>query len=307
MFLKSLIGRCKKMLYSSKAMQTFATILFYKYVSIDDTASFLERERAVCEVLGLTGRVIIASEGINATLEGTTENIAKYRAHIVKDKRFKYLDIKETAGSGQLFPRLSIKVRDEIVTSHLGAEINPRKDTGTYLEPEELKAWYRDGKEFEIIDMRNDYEYGVGHFKNARPSGMQNFKDISKIAPEHADLKDKTVVTVCTGGVRCEKASAYLKNQGFTNVYQLHGGIHRYMEKFPGEDFLGTLYTFDGRVTMDFGGDREIIGTCALCSATSERFADCLLDSCGAHFIACDACRDKQGRAACKAHQRQIA
>lgn len=279
-------------------------IIFYRYVTIEAPQVLMERERAVCEVLGLTGRVIIAEEGINGTLEGTSESIAKYTAHILSDKRFKKMDIKETPGAGDIFPRLSIKVRSEIVTSNVDASINPRKDTGVHLAPSDLKKWFENGEDFEIIDMRNDYEYGVGHFKGARASGMRSFKDLPKVAERFATIKDKKVLTVCTAGVRCEKASAYLKAQGFTDVYQLHGGIHRYMEKFPGEDFLGALYTFDGRTTMTFGGDekREVIGKCTHCGTQTERFADCALAACGNHFLACDACRDEEGNALCVEH-----
>jgi UPF0176 protein len=277
-------------------------VLFYKYVTITDPHRLMERERAVCEVLGLKGRVIIADEGINATLGGDSEAIQRYVAHMKKDRRFTDVDFKITDSTPDAFPRLSIKVRPEIVTSHLGADIDPRISSGTYLEPTELKRWFDAGKDFTIIDMRNDYEYAVGHFKGARKSGMRTFKDVVRTATENADVKGKTVLTVCTGGIRCEKASAYLKSQGFTDVYQLHGGIHRYMERFPGQDFQGTLYTFDGRVTMDWGGDREVVGTCIHCGAPSETYADCLDDTCDAHFIACDACRNGTARAYCALH-----
>lgn len=286
--------------------KAYSVILFYKYVTIEDPEVFLEREKAVCEVLGLRGRVIIAEEGINATLEGRKDDIARYSAHIKKDKRFRNVDIKETESAGNLFPRLSIKVRREIVSSHLPPAVNPRKDTGTHLPPEKLKKWFEEGKDFEIIDMRNEYEFAVGHFKNSRASGMNNFRDLGKVMPQFADLKEKTVLTVCTGGVRCEKASAYLKTQGFKDVYQLEGGMHRYMEQFPGEDFLGALYTFDGRVTMHFGGVREIVGICAHCNARSEQYADCKDDMCGNHFIACENCRDADGKAYCTSHVHKL-
>jgi len=280
----------------------YSIILFYKYVTIDDTKLFLEREKAVCAALCLTGRMIIASEGVNATLEGTAEDIARYRAHLARDKRFKNVDIKETEGKGSLFPRLSIKVRSEIVSSYLPAAVDPRKQTGVHLPPHELKKWFAEGKDFEIIDMRNDFEYAVGHFKGSHASGMDAFRDLPKVAENFEPLKEKTVVTVCTGGVRCEKASAYLQSIGFKNVYQLEGGMHRYMEAYPGEDFDGALYTFDGRVTMDFGGERTIVGKCTHCGLPSEAFADCVEETCGKHFIACDACRNADGKVGCKEH-----
>lgn len=292
----------KKVFWYDCDTMEYSTIIFYRYVTIKDPHALMERERAVCDVLGITGRMILAEEGINATLEGTHDAIARYRKHILADRRFRKLDIKETSGTGRLFPRLSIKVRSEIVTSLLGSAIDPRKDTGTHLAPAELKKWIKNGEDFEIIDMRNDYEYAVGHFKNAHASGMRSFKDLPKVAMRYAEIKNKKVLTVCTAGVRCEKASAYLKAQGFKEVYQLHGGIHRYMEKYPGEDFLGTLYTFDGRVTMDFGGEREVIGTCAHCGNKTERYADCANQMCGNHFLACDNCRDEHDHAYCLEH-----
>lgn len=278
-------------------------ILFYKYVPISEPERLMERERAVCEVLNLTGRMIIANEGINATLEGTGDAIKAYCQHLKKDRRFKRLDIKETEGTGNAFPRLSIKVRSEIVTTNLGPEIDPRKDTGKHLPPRDLKRWFAEGSEFYIIDMRNDYEYDAGHFRGAHKSGMENFKELHGVAKKYENLKQKKVLTVCTGGVRCEKGSAYLKSQGFTDVYQLEGGIHRYMEEFPGEDFLGTLYTFDGRVTMHFGGDREVVGRCTHCDTLSESYADCGVETCGAHFISCDLCRTLDGIAYCQEHR----
>lgn len=279
-----------------------SVILFYKYATIDDTKRLLEREKAVCAALRLTGRMVIATEGVNATLEGTAEDIARYRAHLHRDRRFKHVDIKETEGTGTLFPKLSIKVKPEIVSSYLPGDVDPRKQTGTHLPPHELKKWFAEGKDFEIIDMRNNHEYAVGHFKGSHASGMDAFRDLPQAAENFETLKDKTIVTVCTGGVRCEKASAYLQSIGFKNVYQLEGGIHRYMEAYPGQDFDGTLYTFDGRVTMHFGGERTIVGKCAYCGAASEFFADCAEETCGKHFIACEECRDAGGKVGCKEH-----
>ncbi|HEV8677621.1 MAG TPA: hypothetical protein VN701_02215, partial [Candidatus Paceibacterota bacterium] len=114
-----------------------------------------------------------------------------------------------------------------------------------------------------------------------------------------SDLKSKTVLTVCTAGVRCEKMSAYLLHEGFTDVHQLDGGIHTYMEKYPGEDYEGTLYTFDNRLTMDFGGKREVVGKCRLCDAPSERYVNCANNDCHLHFLACEACAPDISAAYC--------
>ena len=271
----------------------YTIILFYKYVTIDDPGQVMERERAVCDVLDIRGRMILATEGVNATMEGTTEHIEKYITHLKKDKRFKDVQFKTSKGTGESFPRLSIKVRDEIVTSHFGPEIDPRKDTGTYLQPAELKRWFENDEEFEIIDMRSDFEYDSGHFKDSHASCMRVFKDLPKTVDRFNSLKEKKVVTVCTGGIRCEKASAYLKYKGFKNVYQLHGGMHKYMEKYPGENFEGTLYTFDNRKVMDFGGERKKVGACMLCESTTERYENCNYPNCNHQFLCCDECAEK--------------
>ncbi len=168
---------------------------------------------------------------------------------------------------------------------------------------EELRDWYESKQDFVVVDMRNNYEFASGHFKDSIQPDISASRHLPLAMGRLEPLKEKTIVTVCTGGVRCEKMSAYLMHKGFKDVRQLDGGIHTYMEKFPGKDFQGTLYTFDQRLTMDFGGaegaEREVIGRCRLCGAKSERYADCAEDTCHLHFLACDACRDEQGKAFC--------
>jgi UPF0176 protein len=178
-------------------------------------------------------------------------------------------------------------------------EADPQTMTAPYLSPDELRAWYAGGQEFTVIDMRNDYEFASGHFKNSVQPGIRASRELPKALTALEPLKHKKVLTVCTGGVRCESMAAYLIHKGFTDVHQLAGGIHSYMEKYPGKDFLGTLYTFDQRLVMDFGGEREVVGVCHLCGATTEQYADCANDQCHYHFLACSNCRDSAGRAYC--------
>ena len=219
----------------------YQIILFYKYVHIEKPEEVKVWHDEVCAKLGLTGRCIIASEGINATFEGTVENIAEYVKELEKDERFKNIHFKYSEGTGQAFPKLSIKVRKEIVSLHLDTcDIDPNEVTGIHLK----------GRKFYIVDMRNVYEHKVGHFAGSILPPIENFRDLPKVVEQIKHLKNKTVLTVCTGGVRCEKASGFLITQGFSDVYQLDGGIVSYMEKYPNEDFKGKLYVFDGRVVM---------------------------------------------------------
>jgi UPF0176 protein len=292
-------------------------ILYYKYTPVDNPDALLLWHKAVCESLDLKGRIIIAGEGINGTLEGTTANTIKYRQMLKdlnKDPKtrgmgnFSDIQFKESVGTGQAFPKLKIKVRPEIVSLHLGEDdVDPRHMTGKHLPPKELKKWYENKEDFVIVDMRNDYEFDVGHFKNSINPQLENFRDLPKKLDEIANIKDKKVLTVCTGGVRCEKASGYLIKKGFKDVYQLDGGMHKYMEAFPGEDFLGALYTFDGRVVMDFGGDREIVGTCKFCNTKTEAYENCARSECNARMLCCEKCLDENGRPWCSARCKELA
>ncbi len=280
----------------------YQIILFYKYVYIADPEAVKASQMEICTCLDLKGRCIIAGEGINATYEGTTKNIEEYIKELEKDSRFLNIHYKKSSGTGNAFPKLSIKVRKEIVSLNLGiCDINPNKITGIHLKPEELHEWLalsnvegiKNKKEFYIVDMRNVYEHKVGYFENSILPPIENFRDLPKVVEQLKHLKNKTVLTVCTGGVRCEKASGFLITQGFTDVYQLDGGIVSYMEKYPNEDFKGKLYVFDKRVTMALYTDdlkHEIVGKCDVCGEQSENYVNCDNPVCHRHFISCLKC-----------------
>lgn len=274
-------------------------ILFYKYTQIDEPRELMASQRALCESLHMKGRMIIAKEGINGTFEGTDEACAEYMSQMKADPRFADIHWKISDGTndGTAFPRLSIKVRKEIVSLHLGDEddIDPNQITGIHLKPEDLHKWYQEGKEFHIVDMRNDYELRVGAFEGTVFPELNNFRDLKQNLTKIEDLKGKTVLTVCTGGVRCEKASGLLVREGFENVYQLDGGIVSYMEKYPAENFKGSLYVFDKRIVMNFNDKdkHEIIGRCSKCNKPSEHYVNCANLMCHDHFICCEDCLQK--------------
>jgi len=265
-------------------------LLFYKYVRVEDTTAFSAWIKESALKHGLVGRILIAEEGLNGTVEGTTEDTEAFAEELLEDSRFSDMSIKKSKGTGDAFPKLSVKVREEIVGTRFPKSVDPTKRTGKHLPSEELKKWYKEGKDFVIVDMRNDYEYQSGHFKGSVNPGLENSRDLPDALPKLEALKDKTVLTVCTGGVRCEKMSAFLLENGFDDVYQLEDGMHGYMEKYPGEDFLGSLYTFDQRKVMDFGGDREVIGRCYFCNMAAEKYVNCANNFCHLHFIVCEGC-----------------
>lgn len=265
-------------------------LLFYKYVTIEDPETLASWFRTLCSEHRLVGRILVAEEGLNGTVEGSIEDTERFAIELLEDARFSNVKVKRSVGTGKAFPKLSVKVRNEIVGTQFPKSVDPRVRTATHLAPEALKQWYEEGKDFVIVDMRNNYEFQSGHFKDSVNPGLENSRDLPKALPKLADLKEKTVLTVCTGGVRCEKMSALLLENGFSDVYQLDNGIHGYMEKYPGKDFVGGLYTFDDRKVMHFGGDREIVGRCHFCNSATEKYVNCANDFCHFHFLVCEGC-----------------
>jgi len=274
----------------------YQVLLYYKYTKIDDPVELMEAQKALCESLGLTGRIIVSPEGVNGTLEGTVESTEEYIQHMNNIPTFTDINYKKSKGTGKAFPRLSIKVRDEIVTSTVEG-LNPTIQTGKYLSEKDLHEWFTKKKEFYIVDMRNDYEYISGQFEGSILSRFKNFRDLPKILPKLEHLKDKTIVTVCTGGVRCEKASGFLLQNGFADVYQLLNGIQTYMETYPNTHFKGKLYVFDNRITIGFNTEdqaHEIIGNCDSCGKTCDTYVNCAAPNCHRHFICCSDCRSEE-------------
>ncbi|MBX4210367.1 rhodanese-related sulfurtransferase [Candidatus Parcubacteria bacterium] len=265
----------------------YIVILYYKYIPLEKPEVIARAQRTLCETLGLKGRIIFAKEGINGTLCGEKEAIQNYISETQKIPEFSNIVFKKSVGHEGTFDKLKIKVRSEIVALNLTEDIDPNELTGERLKPEELKQWIKSGKDFHIVDIRNDYEYVSGHFKGSIGMPMENFRDLPKVVSKIHDLKDKPVVTVCTGGVRCEKASGFLKREGFQNVFQLDGGIVTYMEKYPAQDFAGTLYVFDNRITMDFEKNHEVVGKCKLCQKQTENYTNCADATCHDHFLYC--------------------
>lgn len=283
-------------------MPVYQILLYYNYTPIDDPQNLCMKQRSLCQKLNLKGRILIAEEGINGTVEGTLEDTEEYITEFLKDKRFKNTDFKKSEGTGKAFPKLIVKVRMEIVGLKFGEkDVKPFEKTGKYLAPEELHSWIHSDKKFYIVDMRNDYEHAVGYFKNSILPPLKNSRDLADVLPTLKKLKNETIVTVCTGGVRCEKMSGFLLDNGFNDVYQLYGGIVSYMEKYPNEDFLGKLYVFDGRITMGFNIDdpkHVVVGKCSKCNKPADNYVDCGNAHClnKRHFISCQNCLKKYGR-----------
>jgi UPF0176 protein len=276
--------------------QPIKILLYYKYVVIDDPEQVKAVQKELCLRLGIKGRILVSTEGINGTVAGDEAAIDEYMAETEKEPMLSGMEWKVSWADEQVFPRLKVLVRDEIVT--LGAKRDnvdvSLENKAQYIEPDELRALYEANADFVIVDARNEYEAEVGKFKNSITPSIDNFRDFPAFVQELEAYKDKEVITYCTGGVRCEKASAYLRENGFTNVRQLHGGIHEYGEKAGGKYFEGEMFVFDKRLHVPVNKiDPSIVSTCHYCQKNITRYIDCAVKSCDSLFICCENCQSQ--------------
>ncbi len=275
-------------------------LLYYKYVAVPNAEAETEAHRRLCTELGLKGRILIGAEGINGTCSGTPENIGKYKAALNAHPLFGGIAFKESVHPDHVFRKLFVRYRPEIVSLH--TDTKPA-NAAPYVTPEELHSELERGEDLVLIDMRNDYEAKIGRFRNAVTLPVKSFRDIPAHLSDLAQYKDKNVVTYCTGGIRCEKASAFLRDSGFTNVRQLEGGIVKYCEAFPDGHFDGGLFVFDERRSMRFPGARKqtYVSECEHCKTPTDRYTDCAIPTCHELFVCCSDC-EKKHRGLCKAH-----
>ncbi len=270
-------------------MKKYSVILYYCYTPIEDADQFREDHHLLCLELNLLGLIIVASEGLNGTVSGLTENCEKYMQLVKSDPRFADIDFKVEAADEPVFTKLHVRFKPEIVHSEL-THINPRKKTGTHLAPAEFKKLKNDPNVV-LLDVRSNYEHKLGKFKNAVTLDIENFRDFPDKISEIEKYKNKKIVTYCTGGIKCEKASAYLLEQGFDNVYQLHGGIIKYGLEAGGEDFEGKCYVFDNRIAVDINTvNPVIVSTCYICQTPSDRMVNCANAACNNHVAICEKC-----------------
>lgn len=272
-------------------------LLYYRYVELEDPQAVRDWQYDLCSRLGLKGRILIAGEGLNGTVCGSDEACEEYKAETLKDLRFAEMVFKEDEVEQQVFPKLRVVVRDEIVTLGVDPHEVSYRERGAYISPEQLHAMYQSGQEFYIVDARNDYESMVGRFKNAITPKIRNFRDFPKVADQLAELKDKKIVMYCTGGVRCERATAYFKHQGFQDVSHIEGGIVTYAKKYPEGYFEGKMYVFDGRVAVSYEpeGKRRFVSYCKHCGVGADLVVNCQSALCDEQFVVCENCKGSMG------------
>jgi UPF0176 protein len=274
-------------------------ILYYKFAPISDPEAVRLWQKTLCERLNLRGRILISKHGINGTVGGDIEDVKDYVRETKMYALFKETTFKWSDGGRDDFPKLSVKVRKELVSLDAADELEVDENGvvggGKHLKPEEVhKLVAERGDDVVFFDGRNAYEAAVGKFKNAIVPEARTSHDFKKELedPKYNDIKDKPVVTYCTGGIRCEVISSMMKKRGFKEVYQIDGGIVKYGEKYADDGLWeGSLYVFDGRMNVRFSDKSKDIGICTHCPAKTSNYENCTLKSCNNLVLICEQCK----------------
>ena len=273
-------------------------LLYYGFTPISDPVAIQLWQIKLCETLSLKGRIFIAPTGINGTVGGDIEDLRNYVQQTRKYPGFKKIGFKWSQGTGDEFPKLRVQLKDELVAFNNPEEIKVNESGviggGKHLRPEQVHELVAErGDDVDFFDGRNKYEAKIGKFKNAIVPDVESSHDFVREieSGKYDHLKEKPVVTYCTGGIRCEILSVVMKNRGFKEVYQIDGGIVKYGEKFADSGLWeGSLYTFDSRMAIDFSTKTKVIGECEICSAPSKIFRNCRTKTCHELILLCDSC-----------------
>ncbi len=247
-------------------MKPIVICALYKFVSLDDYQSLRQPLFDFMQERGIRGTILLAAEGINGTVAGSRESIDALLVHLNADPRLADLNHKVSFDDTNPFYRTKVRLKKEIVTMGVPG-IDPLRSVGTYVDPQDWNELISD-PETVLIDTRNDYEIGIGTFRNAVNPQTDSFREFPDYVEQNLDpAKHKKVAMFCTGGIRCEKSTAYLKELGFENVYHLKGGILKYLEEVPEEKSLwdGECFVFDNRVSVKHGLDKGEFDQCHAC------------------------------------------
>ena len=256
-------------------MSSIVVCALYRFVALDQHQNLRKPLKTLLDQHDIRGTLLLAAEGVNGTVAGSREAIDALKHWFDQDSRFNGIDYKESLSDTQPFLRTKVKLKQEIVT--LGVEgIDPKRVVGTYVKPADWNALISD-PEVTLVDTRNDYEVDIGTFKGAINPKTAKFRDFPEYVKQHLDPeRHRKVAMFCTGGIRCEKSTAYLKEQGFEEVYHLEGGILKYLEEVPESESLwqGECFVFDNRVTVNHAllpGDYQLCAACRAPLSASDR------------------------------------
>ena len=275
-------------------------LLYYKFVPLSDPEAVKLWQRTLCDSLNLRGRILVSKHGLNGTVGGEMEDLKSYIKATKQYPGFKDIVFKWSDGGREDFPRMSVKNRRELVGfQNSEEEFDVNSDGviggGEHLKPDQVHELVEKyGDDVVFFDGRNEHEARIGRFKNAVVPNTNTSRDfIAELeSDKYNDIKDKKVVTYCTGGIRCEVISAMMKKRGFKDVYQIDGGIVKYGESY-GDDGLweGSLRVFDKRMTVEFSDHTKTIGDCTHCASKTSNFENCALAECNDLVLICEECK----------------
>lgn len=285
-------------------------LLFYAFAPLPDPEALRLWQRDLCASLGIRGRIILSKDGINGTVGGELRDVKRYLRTTREYAPFHDMDVKWSEGAGDDFPRLSVRVRDELVSFGAPGELVVDEHGvvggGTRVTPEQLHDLVA-AKDVTFFDGRNAFEAQIGRFKDAVVPQVATTREfVAELDSGRYDhLKDRPVVTYCTGGIRCEVLSALMVNRGFREVYQLDGGIATYGDRYGDEGLWeGSLYVFDNRMAVTFSDAAAVLGTCAECGSATSRMQNCSDLACREQLVVCEACGASPVH--CAAHAAQL-
>jgi UPF0176 protein len=272
-------------------MSKYKVLSFYKYVLIENPEEIAKEHLSWCLDNTVRGKIYLAKEGINGSVFGDDEIINKYKEHLTGYKIFEDVWFKETSTEQIAYSKMHVRVKDEIVNSNLNN--TNLENSAPKLSPEQLIDFYESKKEFVIVDARNWYESKIGKFKNAITPQVKHFREWPKVVESLNQYKDKTIVTYCTGGIRCEKASAYMREQGFKDVYQMDGGILNFIQKYPDTYWEGGMFVFDERKVVEPNKKEELKYTanCYFCNKPTAYHINCHNVICDKLIVCCHDCK----------------
>lgn len=290
----------------------YRVLLYYYYVTIENPEEFAAEHLAWCKEHELKGRILVANEGINGTVSGTIEQTDAYMNMMKSDPLFEGIVFKIDEADGHAFKKMHVRPRKELVTFRLEDDINPLELTGRYLSPKEFYEGLKDENTI-VLDARNDYEYELGHFRNAIKPDIQSFRELPQWVRDNREMfEGKKVLTYCTGGIRCEKFSGWLVREGFEDVGQLHGGIATYGKdpEVQGELWDGQMYVFDERISVPINQkEHVIVGRDYFTGEPCERYINCANPECNKQILASEENEHKYMRSCsheCRVHPRNL-
>ncbi len=272
-------------------MEEIIVVLFYKYVQIEKPEVFRKKHAKFCNELGIRGRILVAEEGINGSVSGNKEQIEEYKNNILADKRFADMVFKESKGIMHPFHKMIVKTKREIV--NFGQKVD-LSNSGKHLSPKEFIELCKE-EETVVLDARNNYESKMGRFEGAVCPDIKTFREFPKVLDVLKGKEKKKIAMYCTGGIRCEKASAYLKERGFEEVYQLDGGILNFGKEFPDTIWEGKCFVFDKRTLEAVNSEEGAITNCEICGTKCDLYKNCARNECDKYCIVCLDCERNFG------------